>query len=264
MKIHILSKSDKEISFIMEGEEITPQFANALRRIAMNEVPTLAIDVVDFSANDSVLYDEILAHRLGLIPLLFDGKALSLPEDCKCEGKGCSQCQVVLVLDKKGPCIVYAKDFKSTDKSVQPVFPDTPIVELFEGQKLKSDATAVLGLGKNHAKWQAAKAWHRYYPLLKVTGNCKDCTECIKLCSKKLIVKKGEKVELKNPELCDLCKECIKGCKDGSLELTGDEHKIIFTAESISGLKAEDVILQAADILEKKAKEFGRAVEKLK
>jgi len=152
MKIQILEKKDKEIKFLLEG--VTPSFANELRRIMMIEVPTMTIEYIDFKKNDSVLNDEIIANRLGQVPLTFDKKAYDLNATCKCEGKGCSRCQVKMVLKKKGPGMVYSGDLKSRAKDVQPVFDKIPIVELFEEENLEFEATAQLGLGKEHIKWQ--------------------------------------------------------------------------------------------------------------
>jgi len=160
MKIKIIEKNESEIKFSVD--EITPGLANSLRRIMINEVPTMAIEWVDFKKNDSVLPDEILANRLGQIPLTFDKKAYDLPAECKCEGKGCSRCQIELVLKKKGPCMVYSGDLKSKAKDVNPVFDDIPIVELFENEELQFEAIAQLGIGRDHVKWQAAVASYEY------------------------------------------------------------------------------------------------------
>lgn len=160
MKVRILRKEGMELSFSVEG--ISPGFANALRRIMIGEVPTMAIEWVDFKKNDSVLPDEILANRLGQIPLTFDKRAYDLPSECKCEGKGCSRCQVELILKEKGPKVVYAKDLKSKAEDVKPVFGGIQIVELFEGEELQFEAVAQLGLGKEHVKWQAAVVGYNY------------------------------------------------------------------------------------------------------
>ena len=72
MKVKILSKDDRKVKFLLEDSN--PQFANALRRIMISEVPVLAIQTVDFTANDSVLYNEMIAQRLGLVPLVFNSK----------------------------------------------------------------------------------------------------------------------------------------------------------------------------------------------
>lgn len=260
MKIQILEKNDSEIKFVVE--ESVPQFANALRRIMMNEIPTLAIETVEFTANDSALFDEVVAHRLGLIPLTFDKKAMNLPSECKCEGKGCSLCQVTLVVDKKGTCTVYAKDMKSTDKTVRAVFPDTPIVKLLDGQKIKFEATAQLGVGKTHAKWKAANASYMYYPVAKLNGKIENPKECAEACPKGSIKITASKVEV--DPLCDLCNECVKACKpEGVLTIAGDNTKFVFAVETVSALKPEEIVLQAAEVLGKKAKEFEKQVGKL-
>lgn len=260
MKVQVLEKNDSEMKFVVE--ESVPQFANALRRIMMNEVPTLAIETVEFTANDSALFDEVVAHRLGLIPLTFDKKAMNMSNECKCEGKGCSLCQITLVIDKKGPCTVYAKDMKSTDKTVRAVFPDTPIVKLLEGQKIKFEASAQLGLGKTHAKWKAANASYRYYPVAKLSGKIENAEECMKTCPKGALKISGNKVEI--DPLCDICKECVKNCKpEDALTISGDNTKFVFNVETVSALKPEEIVMQAADILAKKAKEFEKQVGKL-
>lgn len=159
MKLRILEKSDRKISFVLEDADAG--FANALRRIMMNEIPTMAVENVDFEENSSGLFDEVIAHRVGLIPLTYNKKIYRAKDECRCGGKGCSSCEVVLALEKTGPCVVKASDLKSSDDSVQPTDPEIPIVELFENQRLKFEAIAQLGFGKEHAKWQAAVAGYR-------------------------------------------------------------------------------------------------------
>ncbi len=168
MKFHVLEKSDKKITFILEDTDAG--FANALRRIMANEIPTMAIENVDFEENSSGLFDEIIAHRLGLVPLRYNRKIYRTKDKCRCGGKGCSSCEVVLVLEKTGPAIVKAGDMKSSDDSVQPTDPEIHIVELYENQRLKLEAVAQLGFGKDHAKWQAAVVGYRN----PVTGRPED------------------------------------------------------------------------------------------
>jgi DNA-directed RNA polymerase subunit D len=154
MKVEILEKSDESVKFVIEG--IGDGFANALRRTMMMEIPTLAIEWVDFVKNDSVLNDEIIAHRLGLIPLTFKMGKYNLPEECRCKGKGCSLCQIKFSLKKKGPGMVYSNDLNSKAADVKPLYDNIPIVELFDEEELELEAVARLGFGKVHAKWQGA------------------------------------------------------------------------------------------------------------
>jgi len=154
-KIEILERNKESLKFSIEG--IKPSFSNALRRIMAFEIPTMAIEWVDIKKNDSAMYDEILAHRLGLIPLTFDKKAYKLPEEAEnIDNVKESSLYCKLLLKKKGPCMVYSGDLKSEDESVKPVYPNIPIVQLFEGQELELIAYARLGYGKEHIKWQGA------------------------------------------------------------------------------------------------------------
>lgn len=260
MKIHVLNKNDSEIKFLLEDSN--PQFANALRRIMISEIPILAIDSVDFSINDSVFYNEVIAHRLGLIPLVFDPKKFHFKDEHE-DGKTCSMCEVIFVINKKGPDVVYSKDMKSSDPEVKPLFDEVPIIELFGDQKLKLEASASLGLAKNHARYQAAFTHYKYFPLAKLKGKLENASEVVKACPKDALKIDGEKISVTLD--CDLCKECVKIAKPkGLLEIEGDSSKFIFNVESVSGLKPEEIILSAIDILKEKVKDFGKEVRKLK
>ncbi len=259
LKIEILKKNEREMQFLLE--ESNPQFANALRRIMISEIPVLAIDTVDFFENDSIFYDEVIAHRLGLIPLVFEPKKFHFKEEHK-DGKTCSLCVVKFIINKKGPGIVYSKDMKSDDPEVKPLYDNIPIIELFDDQKLRLEAFASLGLGKKHARYQAANAWYRYYPIAKLKGELKNSKEVMDACPKKAIKIEGKKVSLSLD--CDMCKECIKVSKPKVLEIEGDPTRFIFNVESISGLTAEQIVLQSIDILKNKIKEFKKELEKLK
>ena len=258
MKIQILNKTDTEIQFLLEDSN--PQFANALRRIMISEVPVLAIDTVDFSINDSILYNEIIAHRIGLIPLVFDPKKFHFKEEHE-DGKTCSLCEVVFAINKKGPGMVYSKDMKSSNPDVKPLYDDIPIVELFNDQKLKLEASAYLGFGKNHAKYQAANAFYRYLATAKLIGKI-NSQDILKACPKHALKLEGDKISVSLE--CDLCKECIKTLGKDVLEIGEDSTKFIFNVESVSGLKAEDIVLQAVDVLKNKMKDFEKEVRKLK
>ena len=249
MKIQMISKTDREAEFILDGSN--PQFANALRRVMMTEVPTAAVDTVDFYYNDSALYDEVVAHRLGMMALKFDLKGFK-------EGD-----KIVLVLDKKGPCTVYSSDIKSQDAdTVSPLFEEVPIVELGEGQKLKVEATVRLGTGKEHAKWQASRSWYSYYPLVEQKHKVTNGHEVEKACHNGAITVRDGKVEISQE--CDLACHADKVAEPKeAFTLKGSDKKFVFHVESISGLSAEQIVISAIDILRDKAKEFGKEVAAL-
>ena len=154
--IKILEASDSRIKVSIKG--VDRVYANALRRFAISEVPCMAIDDVVIQQNSSVLYDEILAHRLGLIPLSTDLKGYVLPQDCSCKTDlGCSKCRVLLVLNAIATDevkTIYSGDLRSEDDSVKPYVDNIPIVKLAPDHEIKLEAFAKLGKGRDHAKWQ--------------------------------------------------------------------------------------------------------------
>ncbi len=153
MNVKINKNTDRYLELVIE--DIDFGLANALRRVIMSEVPTMAIEWVDFVENTSGLFDEAVSHRLGMTPVVFKGK-YNFRAECTCKGKGCSRCQVSFAIDKSGPVMVTANDLVSESNDVKPLDLAAPIVELLEGQKLKLEAIAELGVGKQHAKWQSA------------------------------------------------------------------------------------------------------------
>jgi len=144
--IQVLTSNEKKISIKLKG--VTLQYANALRRICLNGVPIYAIDTVDIIENSSVLADEGITHRLGLIPLKTD---LSRTDE--------SDSRIMLVLDsgdtETGRTVTSA-ELSSDDKVVKPSSDQIPIVHLAPGQRLKFEAYAKLGKGTEHAKWNSS------------------------------------------------------------------------------------------------------------
>lgn len=154
MDVKVLEKSERMMR--VRIEDIDFALANALRRIMIGEIPVMAIEHVDITVNSSGLVDETLAHRLGLVPLKWPDGKYTFPAECGCKGKGCSKCQAGFTLEKTGPAVVRASDLVPEDKGVVPLDMNVPIVELLENQSVKLTALAQLGLGREHAKWQAA------------------------------------------------------------------------------------------------------------
>jgi DNA-directed RNA polymerase subunit D len=158
--IEIVEKSNERI--VVRFDSIPRQYVNALRRLAISEVPTLAIDDVVILENSSVMHDEAVAHRLGLIPLRTDPGRFVMPSECDCKSTlGCSKCRVLLVLDAEASektMVVTSSELVSEDEMVKPISKDIPIIVLAPNQKLKFEAYARLGIGKDHAKWQPTSA----------------------------------------------------------------------------------------------------------
>ena len=143
--LDVISKDSEKISLKLKG--IPLQYANALRRVCLNGVPVFAIDTVDIIENTSVLPDEGLAHRLGLIPLKTDLTKYNESD------------KILLVLDSgesEETRAVLSGELSSEDESVKPVSEKIPIVQLAPGQKIKIECYARLGRGTEHAKWNAS------------------------------------------------------------------------------------------------------------
>lgn len=262
MQIQILKKTDSEINFIAKG--ITPGFANLLRRAMMAEVPTLAIEWVDFIKNDSALQDEILANRLGQIPLTFEKKAYNLIEECSCKGKGCSRCQVKLFLSKKGPCMVYSGDLKTRAKDVKPVFENIPIVELFENEELEFEAIAQLGFGKEHAKWQASIVGYKNCRIASIIPKDKNYEKYLNLCKRNHVFKTDDKIIITGIDDCTLCQKYKEIGKGDEIKIDDEEDIFVFNVETTSGLKAEEVLFEALEQLKKRLNEFIKQLKKIK
>ena len=156
--LEIVNKDNQKISIKLKG--ISLQYANALRRICLNGIPVFAIDTVDIIENSSVLPDEGLAHRLGLIPIRTDLSRFNEPSKCDCQSEtGCSNCKVMLVLDSGDSDItrtILSNELTSEDESVKPTSDKIPIVQLAPGQRIKIECYARLGRGTEHAKWNSS------------------------------------------------------------------------------------------------------------
>ena len=136
------------------------QYANALRRICLNGVPVFAIDTVDIIENSSVLADEGIAHRLGMIPLKTDPSRFVEPSKCECHSEsGCSNCRVMLMIDSgdsDSTRTITSNELTSEDEFVKPISNKIPIVVVAPGQRIKIEAYARLGRGTEHAKWNSS------------------------------------------------------------------------------------------------------------
>ena len=143
--LDVISKDTEKIAIKLKGVPL--QYANALRRVCLNGVPVFAIDTVDIIENTSVLPDEGLAHRLGLIPLKTDLSKFNESD------------KILLVLDSgesDQTRAVLSSELSSEDDTVKPVSDKIPIVQLAPGQKIKVECYARLGRGTEHAKWNSS------------------------------------------------------------------------------------------------------------
>jgi len=262
LKIEIRELTPTKCKFVVDG--VHPYFVNAVRRVLLSEVPKLAIDKVVFYDNTSALFDEIIAHRVGLLPVPTDPSTLNLKGQVDAEGK--PTYVVRFTLTKEGPATVYSGDLEPEDKRFAIVDPKVPIVELLKDQRLILEAEAVLGDGTQHAKWQVCSAvGYKYYPTATVDQR-KIKPEQAKLAVERspagVLGLEGGKLVILKAEEINRADEAEKAT-EGAVKIAYDDRKFVFRFETDGSLKAEDALLKAVDILKQRFKAFSDAAADL-
>ena len=258
------NKKNGRISFLVS--DTTPSFVNALRRTMLDSVPTMAIEDVEIRKNTSILYDEVIAHRLGLCALTTDLKSYVETSTCKCKGEGCARCSVHLTLKAKNVGYVYASEMKSKDSKIKPVFPKTPLVKLTKGQEIELVATAMLGNSKEHAKWSSGLAYYKYYPQVD-TSKCTDPQAVIAQCPKGAFFEvKGNKLIVNEDKMLKsaMAGACFQVAEQHGCTITGDKTKFIFYLEPWGQLSAKEIAATAADKFREELAEFSAQLSQAK
>lgn len=275
MKIEFLSKENNTVTLLLK--ETNPTEVNMLRRLIVEEVPTLAIEDVTFIKNNSALYDEIVAHRLGLIALKTDLKSYDLPSECKgkkkdedvCTKENCPHHTLLLTLKATGDDkrqkekngYVYAEEIESKDKAIKPVNPKTPIVKLIKKQSIEFEARAVMGQGKDHMKFSPGLIYYKGYPSIKV-GEVKNPEAIATVCPQKVYSIKNDKLKVEDEKKCILCKACVDA-SDKKIEVKGSDEEFIFNIEAWGQLDHDEMLLKALDVMDSKLDEFEKQIKKL-
>jgi len=251
---------------VIKIEDTDVYFVNALRRIMLSELPKLAIDDVIIYDNTSPLFDEIISHRLGLIPIPTDLRLMVFRKDCKCKGKGCPSCTVRYTLSKEEEGIVLSGDLQPEHESFKIKEDKIPIVELFKGQRIILEVEAVLGVTEDHAKWQTILA-----PTYKMDASIEvdkkrmdEVKDFIKELPKDLVELKANKLEIKDITKLTVLESYIDKAKIDFITIKRDPTKITFSFETDGSLSAKDALKESVDILTKKYDEFGKLLKKLK
>ncbi len=261
MEITIIRKQDDTIHFLLEGAHVG--FANALRRTMLTRVPSMSIDEVLILENTSVMYDEILAHRLGLVPLVTKLDDYNLPEECDCEGKGCSLCQCTLTLEKEAGAqdmMVYSGDLSSQDPEVVPATEGIPLVKLAPRQTLILEAYARLGTGLENAKFQpVATVAYKNVPLVSIDrSKCNQCGDCVEVCPKGILLLEDDVLSTQNTLECSLCEACVRVCEPGAITIDSKEDSFLFKVESTGALPPEEIVERATELLKER---IGEALD---
>ncbi len=248
--IKILEEGGNFIRF--EVNDVSPAYANLLRRTLINDIPKLAISKVNFhhgeirQEGDKVyssltsLFDEVIASRLGMIPLPTDLK-MNERETCSCGGAGCSLCTVNYSIFVVGPKKVTSGDLIAVgDSKMSPIDKDIPIVELNERQAMMLDAEAYMGRAREHARFQTTSGVsYRYGRELKVSAREPELDEIIKN-SPKNVLRKNDKEVVFTADFPS--KYLSKLYRMDSLEVKEDERRFIFYFETDGSLTPRQVL----------------------
>jgi DNA-directed RNA polymerase subunit D len=237
-----MNKKENQITFSAELDE---SLANAIRRY-IDQIPILAIDEVEISKNDSPLYDETIAHRMGLIPLKMDKTVNEKSVE-----------EITLIAKKDG--MVYSEEMKG---KIKPVHDKIPITVLKKGQELEILATARVGKGNNHSKFSPGLMFYRN--LIKINVD-KDCPkEIVNACPQKVFGIENGKVSVIEENKCDMCEACTDLCRKmgkNSIELIPTENLAI-TVESFGQISEEDIFKKAVNILKEDLEEVSKKIGK--
>lgn len=280
-RIEIRELTDDYVKFVLYDTD--PSIANALRRSLISHVPTIAIDLVDFEANSTVLCDEFLAHRLGLIPLMsHKAREMAFPY----EEESDRNAAVFLSLHKRcdgEALVITSNDLESEDPDILPVghplLPRTAadyddqdaaangivIAKLRAGQELKVQCIARKGVAKDHAKWSpVATAVFRYQPeitineemMAKLTPEQKRDFADSQPTPVFRYDEEADRVVLDDFESYTYDQECIFKAEElgfpGLVEIKQKQDTFIFTVESTGVLRPEEIVLTAIDMLKEK------------
>ena len=251
---------------------VSPSFINAIRRAMCSEVPKLAIEDIKIYDNTSALFDEMLAHRIGLVPLKTNSDVYVSADRCTCEGAGCDRCSTMYTLSVEGPGMVYSRDLIPSDPEAVPVDEKIPIVKLEMGQKVVIEARAEMNLGKVHAKWQPTiNCGYKNYPVITIETHCDACGTCVDQCPRQVLVLKGGVLTVEEGKLesCSLCRLCEKAClstgigDESGIRISDDATRFIGVVESDGSLPVRTIIRQSLLYLKNESNELAEKLQEI-
>jgi|SRR3989344_1439224 len=217
--------------------DVNYSLLNAIRR-SVEEIPTLAIDEVEIFKNDSALYDEVLAHRIGLVPL-------------KNEGKISGKTTGTLSLKKVGPGIVYSGDFKGDTKVA---YDTMPLTILEKDQEIEIVANATVSIGLEHTKYVPGLIYYRNLFEVK-SGNVKIDTIIQEGLGTIKPEKKGSKW------ICDLNDYQVDEIKKLDKESISDSSEFLLFVESFGMFDSDKIFTKAIETLQGNLEYFEKSLK---
>ncbi len=242
MELTILHKDGKKAVLLVK--DASNSLLNALRRSILARLPAFAIDEVDFYENTSPMFNEYLANRLALVPLSFDE---STSEDAK----------ISLSLDAEAvedTRTVYSHEITSSDPAIKVFAEKIPLIKLGKGQKLRFEATAVLGTPVMHSKFQSAFANYAELEDFKLSKKCKKCATAMVPRESAL----DEKIlpAAKIPEACLLCFDC-----EDLLKSKIPSGMYVLTIESFNNLPPLQHLKRAVELIDSSLEKLSKELK---
>ena len=282
MKVNILKMDDYYAQ--IEFEDVNYSFVNSVRRSLLSMVPCLALHEIDFHMGSlgsyveeesgdekeyesiSAMFNEIVAHRLGMLPIPTDKKTIEAFGDSI--GDDSKQPDIMYSLHKQGPCTVYSGDLEPVNGDDSLIIPETnvPIVKLSEGQAILVYAKARMGNAQKHTKWQCAVA-PRFYQAPTITvSSGKGSKTVFDIVGKKNFKKKGKNYVISNPiEAHEALRKLEQLWNDKeakeSMDVSTKKDHFIFEFETNGAMKAELALEQALKALDGHCNEFASAID---
>lgn len=234
MRLVLVRREASFLEFDMVNTDCS--VANALRRILISEIPTLAVEKVLIYKNSGVMPDETLAHRLGLIPIVVD------PEKVDEKELGSLKFRIDVKNSADEIANVYSHDIQCPPSCREPWFKrNVLITRLAPKQEIEVEMFCSKGTGKEHAKWSpVCPATYRLMPNIQVEDVYDE--EAVKLQS---LFKDGvigiqnvggrKKAFVRNPRLDFMSREVLRHEEfDGRVYIGRVPNHFIFTIESVS------------------------------
>jgi len=223
--MELINKSNEKMIW---KAKLNISLANALRR-SVGNISVLAISECDIYKNDTVLYDEVIAHRLGLIPLKNQKVKKGETIELKLKKKTKEGEQIIVEAGELGDMVVY---------------PEMPIALLENGQELEIVARAEQGIGKDHAKFMPGLMFYRQIPKIKIEKAGEAHLELSEQYPEVFEFK--EKLTVKDAWKADLDMEDLEKYDGITAEYTDE---LAFVIESWGQMKAESIFVEAASAL---------------
>jgi DNA-directed RNA polymerase subunit D len=239
MVLKLIENNSEKFSVITD---IDISLANAIRR-SVSEINILAIEEVDIYKNDSSLYDEIIAHRLGLIPLknqkLKKGEVLEF----KLHIKGKNDVTMVLSGDLSGEIVVY---------------PEIPIVLLSDGQELKIVAKAKMGKGSVHSKYVPGLIFYHHVPKIKIAKGGELQNELADIYPEAFRLDSSGNLKVQEVITADLDSEDVETFPGVEVEST---KNLFFAIESWGQIEAMEIFSEACKALKVNLSEVSKVLK---